>query len=70
VTFFEGEAGAEGYCIATKREQARRVFDDAKKMVKSSGLSSRIKVNASNLYREATSRSSSRWDRMRIRPTA
>ncbi len=55
VTFFEGEAGAEGYSIATKREQARRVFDDAKKLVKSSGLSSRIKVNASNLYREATS---------------
>jgi phage terminase large subunit-like protein len=55
VTFFEGESGAEGYTIATKREQARRVFDDAKKMVKSSGLSSRIKVNASNLYREATS---------------
>jgi phage terminase large subunit-like protein len=52
VTFFEGEPGAEGYCIATKREQARRVFDDAKKMVKSSGLSSRIKVNAGNLHRE------------------
>lgn len=52
VTFFEGEPGAEGYCIATKREQARRVFDDARKMVMSSGLSSRIKVNASNLNRE------------------
>lgn len=56
VTFFEGEPGAEGYCIATKREQARRVFDDAKKMVKTSGLSpGRIKANASNLYREDTS---------------
>ena len=54
-TFFEGEAGAEGYCIATKRDQARRVFDDARKMVKSSGLSLRIKVNASNLHREDTS---------------
>lgn len=54
-TFFEQEPGAEGYCIATKREQARRVFDDAKKMVKSSGLVSRIKVNASNLHREDTS---------------
>ncbi|HWB15963.1 MAG TPA: terminase TerL endonuclease subunit [Vicinamibacterales bacterium] len=51
-TFFEGEAGAEGYCIATKREQARRVFDDAKRMVVSSGLKSRIKVNAANLCRD------------------
>jgi phage terminase large subunit-like protein len=55
VTFFEGEAGAEGYTVATKRDQARRVFDDAKKMVKSSGLVSRIKANASNLHREDTS---------------
>lgn len=54
-TFFEGEAGAEGYTIATKRDQARRVFDDAKKMVKSSGLIARIKANASNLHREDTS---------------
>jgi phage terminase large subunit-like protein len=51
-TFFEGEAGAEGYCIAVKREQARRVFDDAKRMVLSSGLKSRIKANAANLYRD------------------
>lgn len=54
VTFFEGEPGAEGYCIATKRSQARRVFDDAKKIVKSSGLRKRIQVNASNLHREQT----------------
>lgn len=55
VTFFEGEPGAEGYCIATKREQARRVFDDAKKLVRTSGLRSRITVYKSNLHREDTS---------------
>lgn len=54
VTFFEGEAGAEGYCIATKEAQARIVFDAMKQLVKTSGLSSRIKINAANLHREAT----------------
>jgi phage terminase large subunit-like protein len=53
-TFFEGEAGAEGYCIATKEKQAKIAFSAAKRLVKSSGLSSRIKVNASNLHREKT----------------
>lgn len=53
-TFFEGEAGAEGYCIATKEKQAKIAFDSAKKLVKSSGLSARIKVNAANLHRLAT----------------
>lgn len=53
-TFFEGEAGAEGYCLATKEKQAKIVFDAAKKLIKSSGLSDRIKVNANNLHREAT----------------
>ena len=52
--FFEGEPGAEGYCVATKEKQAKIAFDAAKKMVKSSGLSSRIKVNAANLHRVAT----------------
>jgi phage terminase large subunit-like protein len=54
VTFFEGEPGAEGYCIATKEKQARIVFDAMKRLVKSSGLGERIKVNAANLHREAT----------------
>lgn len=54
VTFFEGEPGSEGYCIATKEKQARIAFDAAKKLVKSSGLSSRIKVNAANLHRVET----------------
>jgi phage terminase large subunit-like protein len=49
-TFFEGEAGAEGYCIATKEKQAKIAFDAAKKLVKSSGLGGRIKINAANLH--------------------
>ena len=53
-TFFEGEAGAEGYCIATKEKQARIVFDAMKQLVKSSGLSDRIRVNAANLHRESS----------------
>lgn len=55
VTFFEGEPGAEGYCIATKEKQAKIVFGDAKHLVLSSpGLRNRIKVNAANLHRERT----------------
>lgn len=55
VTFFENEPGAEGYCIATKEKQAKIVFDAAKKLVKESGLTGRIKVNAANMNREASS---------------
>lgn len=55
VTFFDGEAGAEGYCIATKREQAKIVWRDCKHLVvKSPGLKARIKVLAANLHRTAT----------------
>lgn len=54
VTFFDGEAGAEGYCIATKREQAKIVWRDCKQLVMSSGLRSRIVPLAANLHREAT----------------
>lgn len=43
VTFLDGEPGAEGYCIATKREQAKIVFRDCKRLVLSSGLKTRIK---------------------------
>jgi len=56
VTFFEGEPGADGFCIATKEKQARIVFNDMKKMIKASaGLASRIQVNAANLNREKSS---------------
>jgi phage terminase large subunit-like protein len=54
VSFFDSEPGAEGYVIATKREQARIVFGDCQKLVQSSGLRSRIAVLRSNLHREAT----------------
>jgi phage terminase large subunit-like protein len=52
-TFFDGEPGAEGYVVATKRDQARIVFNDCKRMVISSGLRSRIKVLVANLSRES-----------------
>lgn len=49
-TFFDGEEGAEGYCTATKRDQAFIVFGDSKKLVqKNPGLSRRIAVHARNL---------------------
>ncbi len=36
LTFFDGEAGAEGYVCAAKKEQTRHVFETVEKMVKSS----------------------------------
>lgn len=54
-TFFDGEPGAEGYIAATKRDQAKIVFDFAKTMVRMSGLKSHIKINAWNLHQEETS---------------
>ncbi len=54
VTFYDGEPGAEGYCAATKRDQASIVFEDAKKLVERSGLKSRIKVLKGNMHREDT----------------
>jgi len=54
-SFFDGEPGAEGYTIATKRDQAKLVFNDAKKLVQSSGLKSRIGVRVANLHRDETS---------------
>ncbi len=55
LTFFDGEAGAEGYSVATKRDQAKISFGDCKKLVESSGLKDRIKVMVSNLHQMATS---------------
>jgi phage terminase large subunit-like protein len=55
VTFFDGEAGAEGYCLATKREQAKIVFNDCKRLVLSSPeLRARIAVLTANLHRDTT----------------
>lgn len=54
VSFFDGEPGAEGYTIATKRDQAKIVWGDSKKLVQSSGLRSRIAVLMANLHRDDT----------------
>jgi phage terminase large subunit-like protein len=54
LTFFDGEGGAEGYCAATKREQALIIFNDCKKLVASSGLKDRLKVHSGAIYSEAT----------------
>jgi phage terminase large subunit-like protein len=54
VTFFDHEAGAEGYCIATKREQAKIVWRDCRYLVEQSGLRSRIQILSANLSRADT----------------
>jgi len=55
LTFFDGEAGAEGYCVSNKRDQSKIVFADCKKLVQSSGLKTRIKVQVAQLQRDDTS---------------
>jgi len=50
-TFYDSEAGAEGYCIATKREQAKLVFNDATQLVKQSDLKAKITSFVANLNR-------------------
>jgi phage terminase large subunit-like protein len=55
-TFYDGEAGAEGYTIATKRDQARLVWTDADKMVAASPILSRkIQRSAKTLSDPLTS---------------
>jgi phage terminase large subunit-like protein len=54
-SFFDGEPGAEGYCVATKRDQARIVFSDCKSLVRSSGLRTRLQIFMANLSREQNS---------------
>src|SRR4029453_19067456 len=55
VTFFDGEAGAEGYCFANKRDQAKIVFKDCKQLIQSSPeLRSRLTVLMANINRDAT----------------
>jgi phage terminase large subunit-like protein len=54
LTFFDYEPGAEGYCIATKRDQAKIVFNDCAQLVSASALSSRIDVLTANLHRDET----------------
>lgn len=56
LAFFDGEGGAEVYSAATKREQAKIVWGDARTMVlKSPDLKRRISVLVGNLHQESTS---------------
>lgn len=55
VTFFDGEPGAEGYCAATKRDQAKIVFNDCRRLVlNSDALSRRLGVLTHNLHHDAS----------------
>lgn len=55
LAFVDGEAGAEVYCAATKRDQARIVFEEAQRMVRSSpSLKKRITSFVGNLHVAAT----------------
>lgn len=57
-TFFEGEAGAEGYCIATKRKQAEVVLADA---IRLAGTQSKLRelfqLNKKSIVHEASASS-------------
>ncbi len=55
LAFFDGEPGSETFCAATKRDQAKIIFTDAKRMVqRSPALKSRIGVFVGNLHRVET----------------
>jgi len=55
LAFFDGEPGAEVYAIATKRDQAKLVWNDAAQMVKRNPeLAARLSVYALNISDEAT----------------
>jgi phage terminase large subunit-like protein len=50
LAFFDGEQGAEVYCAATKKDQARIIFGDAKQMVlRTPSLRKRLQVFNNNL---------------------
>lgn len=54
-TFFDGEAGAEGYSVATKKDQARICFQAGRQMVlKSPAIKDHITVSKYNLHASAT----------------
>lgn len=54
LAYFDGEAGAEVYCAATKRDQARIVFDEAVRMVNSTpALKRRLTVYAGSIVMES-----------------
>lgn len=55
LAFFDGEGGAEVYAAATKREQAKIVWAEAKRMVQGSpDISKRVQALAHNLHQPTT----------------
>ena len=50
LAFFDKEPGAEVYCCATHRAQAKITWEAARQMVLRSGLKNRIKVRVNNLH--------------------
>lgn len=55
LAFFDREPGAEVYCCATHRAQAKITWQAAKEMVLRSGLKQRIQVRVSNMHEAASS---------------
>lgn len=54
-TFFDDEPGADGFCVATKRDQARIVFEAARRMVLASpALRKRIEAEKHQLLQESS----------------
>jgi phage terminase large subunit-like protein len=54
-TFFDNEPGAEGYCFATKKDQARIVFRTARQMaLRSKPIRKRVQIQRHNLHDEST----------------
>jgi phage terminase large subunit-like protein len=50
-TFFDGEPGSDGFCIATKRDQSKIVFETCRRMVQASpALSKRLTVQQYNIH--------------------
>ena len=49
LTFLDGEPGAEVYCVATKKEQAKILFDEAARMVRTSSLAPIVEVLKNNM---------------------
>lgn len=55
LTYFDDEPAAEAYAIATKRDQAKLVWNDVKHMIeRSPGLSARINIYALNIVDETS----------------
>ena len=55
-TFFDGEPGAEGVCAATKRQQARIVYDICAELVRRTPwLRKRLGIRAASLYQADSS---------------